>query len=96
MHVNTSSHVAVAAAAAAPCACIGNGIMPHPKPLNVVVGAPVEFDAAKVLKQHPEDANLDMFVDAYHEQYVAALKQLWATHKDKYAKDRRKSLDIVE
>lgn len=74
----------------------GKGIMPYPKPLNVVVGAPVEFDSSKVLKEHPEDANLDMFVDAYHEQYVAALKQLWEAHKGKYAQGRRKSLDIVE
>lgn len=74
----------------------GKGIMPYPKPLNCVVGAPVEFDSSKVLKEHPEDANLDMFVEAYHEQYVAAFKQLWDTHKDKYAADRRKSLDIVE
>jgi hypothetical protein len=70
--------------------------MPYPKPLNCVVGAAVEFDSSKVLKEHPEDANLDMFVEAYHEQYVAAFKQLWDTHKDKYAADRRKSLDIVE
>lgn len=70
--------------------------MPYPKPLNVVIGAPVEFDSSKVLKEHPEDANLEMFADAYHKQYVRALKQLWDSHKDKYAKDRRKSLDIVE
>jgi 2-acylglycerol O-acyltransferase 2 len=70
--------------------------MPYPKPLNVVVGGAVEFDSSKVLKEHPEDANLDMFVDAYHEQYVAALKKLWNDHKDKYAQDRRKSLEIVE
>jgi len=70
--------------------------MPYPKPLNVVVGAPVEFDASELLKENPEGANLDAFVDVYHEQYVAALKQLWATHKDKYASDRRRSLDIVE
>jgi hypothetical protein len=70
--------------------------MPYPKPLNVVVGAAVEFDSSKVLKERPEDANLDMFVDAYHEQYVTAFKQLWDAHKGKYAADRRKSLDIVE
>ena len=70
--------------------------MPYPKPLNVVVGAPVEFDSSKVLRDNPENANLDTFADAYHEQYVAALKKLWDTHKDKYAADRRKSLEIVE
>lgn len=74
----------------------GKGIMPYPKPLNVVVGGAVDFDSSKVLKEHPEDANLDMFVDAYHEQYVTAFKQLWDAHKGKYAADRRKSLDIVE
>lgn len=74
----------------------GQGLMPHAKPLNVVVGAPVAFDSAAVLKAHPQDASLDLFVDAYHEQYVAALKALWEAHKDAYAADRRKSLDIVE
>lgn len=71
-------------------------MMPYARPLNVVVGAPLEFDCSKVLRENPEGANLDAFVDAYHEQYVAALKKLWNTHKDKYAPDRRKSLEIME
>jgi hypothetical protein len=70
--------------------------MPHPKPLNVVVGAPVEFDSSALLKAHPEEASLDLFVDAYHQQYVQALRQLWEAHKGAYATGRRKSLDIVE
>jgi len=69
--------------------------MPYPKPLNVVVGGAVDFDPSKVLQDNPE-AGLDQFVDAYHEQYVAAVKKLYDQHKEKYAKDRRKSLTIVE
>lgn len=70
--------------------------MPYAKPLNVVVGAPVEFDATQVLKDNPEGANLDAFVEAYHAQYTQAFKALWDSHKDKYAADRRKSMEIVE
>jgi hypothetical protein len=69
--------------------------MPYPKPLNVVVGAAVDFDPSKVLQDNPE-AGLDQFVDAYHEQYVAAVKKLYDQYKEKYAKDRRTSLTIVE
>lgn len=73
-------------------------MMPHPTALNVVVGAPVEFDPSKVLQkeQNNEQVGLEQFVDAYHEQYVAAVKQLWNKHKDKYDSGRRKSLDIIE
>lgn len=71
--------------------------MPYARPLNVVVGSAVEFDPSSVLKkEQQQEVGLDHFVDAYHEQYLAALKQLWNEHKDKYAKDRRKSLDIVQ
>ena len=70
--------------------------MPHPKPLNVVVGAPIEFDASSLLKTGEEEVSLEQFVDVYHEQYMKALQDLWSTHKDKYAKERRKSLTIVE
>lgn len=73
----------------------GTGLMPYNKPLHTVVGAPVDFDASQVLRDNPE-AGLDQFVDAYHAQYVAALKKLWNDHKDKYDSGRRKSLDIVE
>lgn len=81
-----------------PSAAGKTGLMPYPKPLNVVVGAPVEFDPSKVLQREPnnEQVGLEQFVDAYHEQYVAALKQLWNQHKDRYDSGRRKSLDIVE
>jgi len=79
----------------APLLLAGTGLMPYPKPLNVVVGGAVDFDPSKVLQDNPE-AGLDQFVDAYHEQYVAAVKKLYDQHKEKYAKDRRKSLTIVE
>lgn len=81
------------------CSVAGKtGFMPYPKPLNVVVGAPVEFDPSSVLKreQNNEQVGLDQFVDVYHEQYVTALKQLWNDHKAKYGRGRRKSLDVVE
>jgi hypothetical protein len=70
--------------------------MPYPKPLTTVVGPPVEFDPSAVLKAHPEDASLELFVDAYHSQYMAVLRALWDAHKDSHAQGRRRSLDIVE
>lgn len=43
--------------------------MPHPRPLDVVIGAPVEFDISRVLKGGPDsEMALEKLVDSFHEQ----------------------------
>ncbi len=90
------------------------GFMPWPRPLTVVVGAPVTLDAAAALGSSSTGGGdggsggaangggddggdvMQRLVDAYHAQYVAALRRLWDEHKDAYDPGRRRSLDIVE
>jgi hypothetical protein len=71
--------------------------MPYPKPLNVVVGAPIGLDASQLLKDtEGQELGLDKFVEVYHKQYCTALQGLWEQYKGKYARGRRRSLTIVE
>eukprot|EP00877_Chromochloris_zofingiensis_P002359 jgi/Chrzof1/12123/Cz06g22030.t1_DGAT2G[v5.2] len=70
------------------------GLMPYPRPLNVVVGKPVSFDPSSL--DLNKEQSLDVFVDAYHAQYKTALQDLWQQHKNTFAKERRRSLRIVE
>jgi hypothetical protein len=45
------------------------GLMPYPHPLDVVVGAPVQFDISRVLKgEQDHEMPFEKLVDAYHEQ----------------------------
>jgi hypothetical protein len=45
------------------------GWMPHPRPLDVVVGAPLEFDLGRMLGgEADQETGLEKLVDAYHAQ----------------------------
>lgn len=71
--------------------------MPHPRPLDVVVGAPLQFDIGRVLQgAQDQEMALERLVDAYHEQYVEALTRLYDDHKDKYHKRRTAELRLAE
>lgn len=59
------------------------GLMPHPLPLNVVVGPPVVFDIARCEGGEEVDS-LDKMVDSYHAQYVKAMRKLYSEHAPKY------------
>jgi len=63
----------------------GWGLLPHRRPINVVVGAPI--DLPKIDKPTQED------IDKYHLQYVNSLEQLYNTHKAEYSPNRKS--DIV-
>jgi len=46
--------------------------MPHPRPIDVVIGAPIAFDITKVLDGQPDsEMPLEKLVDAYHAQVGA-------------------------
>lgn len=55
------------------------GIIPYSRPLNLVVGKPIEIPAI----QNPSDAQ----VAYYHGLYVDAVEQLFEAHKDQFHKD---------
>lgn len=65
------------------------GMMPYRRPMNIVVGKPIEV---KQQKGKPEDA----YIDEIHEQYVNELQNIWDTWKDTFAKDRTHDMEIVE
>ncbi|KAH7062498.1 diacylglycerol acyltransferase-domain-containing protein [Macrophomina phaseolina] len=64
------------------------GMMPYRRPLNIVVGRPVQV----VQNAKPDQA----YVDEVHAQYVRELQRIWDEWKDTFAKNRRGELEIVE
>ncbi|KXS19405.1 DAGAT-domain-containing protein [Gonapodya prolifera JEL478] len=64
------------------------GIMPYRRAINTVVGEPLE------MPHIPEPTEEQ--VREHHDRYVAALKKVWDANKDVYAKQRRRSLRLVE
>lgn len=64
------------------------GLLPYRRPLNVVVGRPIQVEQ----QAHPDEA----YVDRLHEEYISELKRLWDTFKDDFAPHRKSELEIVE
>lgn len=64
------------------------GMMPYRRPLNVVVGRPVQV----VQDAKPDQA----YVDEVHAQYVRELQRIWDEWKDTFAQDRKGELEIAE
>lgn len=70
-----------------------SGLLPLPRQITTVVGAPIP-----VTKVDPREAGPEAFnaaVDALHAQYCEALQQLFDAHKEKYAPNRQSELQIV-
>jgi len=73
------------------------GILPHRKPIIVVVGKPIKLPK---LPPHLKGAALcttkegRQIVDDVHNQYVAALRALWTQYRDRWAIHRAGSLLI--
>ncbi|KAK9760171.1 diacylglycerol O-acyltransferase 1 [Basidiobolus ranarum] len=63
------------------------GILPHRRPIVVVVGKPI--DVEKIENPTEED------IKKYHELYVAALQELYNKYKDVYAKERVSELRFI-
>lgn len=66
------------------------GLMPYRRPLNIVVGRPIQ-----VVQQHNRDEIDDNYVNELHAQYVSELRRLWEQWKDTFARDRVSELEIV-
>lgn len=64
------------------------GIMPYRRPMNIVVGRPIEV--VKMTKPTQE------YIDEVHGKYCAELRVLWESWKDTFAKERIKELEIIE
>lgn len=59
----------------------GGGLMPARRSVNVVVGAPIA-PPPESAGLSPDSAEMREVVGRVHEQYVTALRELYAAHKD--------------
>ena len=64
------------------------GMMPYRRPLNIVVGRPIQ-----VAQSHEPDP---AYVDQLHASYVAELKRMWDEWRGEFAPDMKKELEVVE
>ncbi|KAM3414728.1 hypothetical protein BST61_g9884 [Cercospora zeina] len=64
------------------------GLMPYRRPINIVVGRPIQTIQSKT----PDPA----YVDELHAKYVAELQRIWDEWKDTFARDREGELEIIE
>jgi len=62
--------------------------IPYSRPINVVTGIPI--DCPKIEKPTEED------IQKYLNLYIAELQRIWDENKDKYAKNRKTELELVE
>jgi 2-acylglycerol O-acyltransferase 2 len=65
------------------------GLMPYRKPLNIVVGRPIE-----VVQSVGKDVS-SAEVDRLHALYMDQLVQLWDKYKDDFAKDRKGEMEFA-
>lgn len=65
------------------------GLMPYRKPLNVVVGKPIQ-----VMQQKEEDMDAE-YVEKLHAEYVKELEGLWDAYKDLFVKDRTEEMYLM-
>jgi 2-acylglycerol O-acyltransferase 2 len=63
------------------------GLMPHRRPLNIVVGKPIPVETSA----QPTQAE----VDRLHDLYAAELQKIWDAYKDQFAKDRKAELQFI-
>ncbi|EAW11784.1 diacylglycerol acyltransferase type 2A [Aspergillus clavatus NRRL 1] len=66
------------------------GLMPYRRPLNIVVGRPIQ-----VIQQQNRDQIDDEYIEELHSKYIEELKRLWERNKEVYAKDRISEVEIV-
>ncbi|KAK9760943.1 diacylglycerol O-acyltransferase 1 [Basidiobolus ranarum] len=65
-------------------------LLPRSHPIVCVVGKPIPVKQLK-----PEEITTEAIANLQKE-YIQALQELFDRHKDKYAKDRKSDLEIVE
>jgi 2-acylglycerol O-acyltransferase 2 len=64
------------------------GLMPHRRPINIVVGKPI---TVVMPVGEPDQAEIDKL----HAEYVAELQRIWDTYKDQFAPHRKAEFEIV-
>jgi 2-acylglycerol O-acyltransferase 2 len=65
------------------------GLMPYRRPLNIVVGKPIEVTQAVGPEVSPAE------IDRIHALYVDQLVAMWNKYKDQFAKDRKGEIEFL-
>ncbi|KEY71643.1 hypothetical protein S7711_08109 [Stachybotrys chartarum IBT 7711] len=65
------------------------GLMPYRRPLNIVVGRPIQVNRAADVQPTQED------IDRLHELYVNEVVKMWEAYKDQFAPDRIAEMQIM-
>lgn len=65
------------------------GLMPYRRPVNIVVGKPIEVDNA--YGNQPSQADIDRL----HELYVQEVERLWDTYKDQFSPGRTSEMKFI-
>ncbi|KAH8698254.1 diacylglycerol acyltransferase type 2A [Talaromyces proteolyticus] len=66
------------------------GLMPYRRPLNIVVGRPIQ-----VLKQQDNRDVEESYINDLHDRYVQELNRVWEEWRDVYAVGRTSELEIT-
>lgn len=64
------------------------GLMPYRRPVNIVVGRPIQIDRA-----HGPQPSQEV-IDHVHELYVQEIEKLWETYKDQFTPERTADMEI--
>lgn len=65
------------------------GLMPYRRPVNIVVGKPIEVHSSPGHQPTQEE------IDHYHELYLQELENLWDTYKDDFVPGRISELEMI-
>jgi 2-acylglycerol O-acyltransferase 2 len=65
------------------------GLMPHRRPINIVVGKPIRVTTPEGGEPSQDD------IDRVHGEYVAELQRVWDTYKDQFAPHRVGVFEVV-
>lgn len=65
------------------------GLMPYRRPVNIVVGKPIEVHMAH--GNQPAQADIDRL----HDLYVQEIERLWETYKDQFASGRSMEMKLI-
>ncbi|KFH40333.1 Diacylglycerol O-acyltransferase 2A-like protein [Hapsidospora chrysogenum ATCC 11550] len=66
------------------------GLMPYRRPVNVVVGRPIQVDRPRGSEQPTQEE-----IDRLHELYVREVERLWDTYKDQFSPVRTSEMKII-
>ncbi|KAH7326741.1 diacylglycerol acyltransferase-domain-containing protein [Stachybotrys elegans] len=65
------------------------GLMPYRRPINIVIGRPIEVNKAAGMQPTQEE------IDKLHAEYVREVELIWEAYKDQFATTRTSEMQIM-